>query len=246
MQTRNKRLANYCIMISAAALSLFTFSSCEKVVGEGPVVTETRDEPPFEGLALSVPADAYFTPSATYSIVLEAQQNILDEIETVVSDNILKIRFRHPNVNIRNSERIKVHVSGPQARVLEVHGDGKLEVNGTIEPSTVRFLVSGSGSIDADQVLANSIESVISGSGRLEINAGTANEAEINISGSGFVDMSEVMVKDVDTRISGSGNLKVFSTHTLKAKISGSGTVFYRGNPTISSQISGTGSVVKL
>jgi hypothetical protein len=221
-------------------------ASCEKIVGEGPVVTENRNGPPFEGLSVSVPAETHFTQSPDYSITLQGQQNILDEIETVVSDNILKIRFRHNNVRIRNSEKIVIYITGPTARLLEMNGSGSLEVDGSINPAELRLLVSGSGSIDVDDIQSNTIRTVISGSGRIEVNAGNANEEEITISGSGFVDMSEVLVKDADTRISGSGTMEVYTTHTLEAKISGSGTVFYRGNPTISSQISGSGSVVKM
>jgi hypothetical protein len=221
-------------------------SSCEKIVGEGPVVTETRNEPPFQGLSVSVPAEAYFTQSPDYSITLQAQQNILDEIETVVSDNILKIRFRHTNVRISNSEKIIVHVTGPTATLLELNGSGSLEAEGTLDAAEIRLYVSGSGSIDAENIQANIIKTIVSGSGRIKVNGGTANEEEITISGSGFVDMSEVMVKDADTRISGSGNMEVYTTHTLQAKISGSGTVFYKGSPTISSQISGSGSVKKI
>jgi hypothetical protein len=231
----------FILMISAAI-----FSSCEKIVGEGPVVTETRHEPPFQGLSVSVPAEAYFTQSPGYNITLEAQQNILDEIETIVQDNVLKIRFRHPGVRIRNSEKIIVRVTGPEARVLEMNGSGSLQVDGTINPATLNLYVSGSGNIDVDDIQSNTIKTIISGSGRIGVNSGSANEEEITISGSGFIDMSEVVVKDADTRISGSGTMEVYTTHTLKAKISGSGTVYYKGNPTISSQISGSGSVVRL
>src|ERR1700754_1099816 len=108
-------------LIIALTGFMFVFSSCEKIVGEGPVVDETRNTSPFQGLSVSVPADAYFTQSPDYSVKLQAQQNILDEIETVVSGNILKIRFRHPNVKIRNSEKITIHVTGPTARELELN-----------------------------------------------------------------------------------------------------------------------------
>jgi hypothetical protein len=230
----------------AMTVLIFANISCEKIVGEGPVITEERNTAPFEGLSVSVPSEAHFTRSDDYSITLQAQRNILDEIETTVSGGILKIRFRHPNARIRSHEKIIIHVTGPVARLLELSGSGTLDVDGPIDPAELEINSSGSGSIHVDEVLANKIRVVLSGSGRITVEDGKANEKDVTISGSGFVDLSEVQAKDVSTRISGSGNVEVHATHTLKVRISGSGTVFYKGNPAIDSQISGSGSVVKM
>jgi hypothetical protein len=228
------------------AVLLFIFSSCEKIVGEGPLVTETRTATQFQGLSVSVPADAYFTQSPDYSVTLEAQQNILDEIETVVSDNVLKIRFRHSNVDIRTSQGITIHVTGPTARILEMNGSGNLMITGKIDPTELDVNVSGSGNVDIGEIETNRIEAVISGSGRINVEAGAANSEKITISGSGDADLAEIIVKDAEALISGSGSMKIHATETLKAKISGSGTVYYKGSPDIHSTISGSGSVVKL
>lgn len=234
------------VILTSIAAILF-FAACEKIIGEGPVIMEERNTTAFNGLAINIPADVDYKKSTEYHVTLEAQQNILDEIEAVVSDNILKIRFRHPNVRIKSHEKIFVHITGPDPRLLEVNGSGLLQVEGTIEPAETKLVMSGSGTIEAGEILSNKIEVVMSGSGRIEINTGNANEEKITISGSGFVGMAEVMVKDADTYISGSGNMEVYPTNSLKAKISGSGIVYYRGNPTtISSQVSGSGKVQKL
>ena len=224
---------------------LFATSSCEKIIGEGPVVTETRNTAGFDAIAVSIPADVYFSESTLQNISLEAQQNILDEIETIVIENKLRIRFKDPDTRIRTAERIVVRIAAPDVRNFEMSGSGNLEIIGAIDPPAARFFISGSGNIRADELTTNKIEAVISGSGDIEIREGEANEEKISISGSGSVDMADVIVKDADTHISGSGSMKVYPTHTLKARISGSGTVFYRGDPAISSQISGSGSVVR-
>ena len=237
---KNLSLAGYAIL-------LLVFSSCSKKIdGEGPVVTETRTTTAFEGLAASVDATVYFTQSAVQSITLEAQQNILDEIETVVNNNVLRIRYKHPNTNIRDAERVIIRVTGPVAKFIEQDGSGSMEIEGLIDPTEAQFVVSGSGNIHADRVLTNKMEVILSGSGRIIIDDGEANEEKVTISGSGQVDISELPVNDAETNISGSGSMKVYVTNNLKARISGSGRVYYRGNPTISTQISGSGAVVKL
>ncbi len=234
-------------LVGGCAMLLLVFSSCtKKIVGEGPVVTETRTTSAFEGVATSVDANLYFTQSPDQSITIEAQQNILDEIETVVNNNVLRIRYKHPNTSIRDSERVIIRVTGPVAKFMEQDGSGSLEIEGLIDPTTAQFVVSGSGNIYAEEVTTNRFEAIVSGSGRILIDYGEANEEKVTISGSGQVDISDLRVKDSETNISGSGSMKIYVTNNLKARISGSGTVYYRGNPTISTQISGSGAVVKL
>src|SRR5690349_15470178 len=171
---------NYLSLLAVSATLFFAFSSCtKKLEGEGPVVRETRTTAAFEGLAASVDATVYFTQSADQSITLEAQRNILDEIETVVNNNILRIRYKHPNTSIRHAERVIIRVTGPVARLLEQDGSGNMKIEGLIDPATSQFIVSGSGSIHADEVVTNKLDAVISGSGRIVIDDGAANEEKV-------------------------------------------------------------------
>jgi Putative auto-transporter adhesin, head GIN domain len=233
-------------LLLLAFATLFILPSCEKIIGKGPVVTENRNASAFEKLAVSVDAETHFTQDNSFKLEIDAQQNILDEIETVVINNELKIRFRHPNVRIRNSDRIVIRVSAPQVTSFQVNGSGDMDIVQPNAPASVYFAVSGSGNITADKAGISYVESTISGSGKIIIHGGTPNEEKISISGSGYVDMQDVMVKDANTHISGSGTIKLYATDKLDAHISGSGTVFYKGIPAITSSVSGSGSVVKL
>jgi hypothetical protein len=239
-----KQLKNFRLLVMGAALFLI-LPSCKKIVGEGPLITEPRNVSTFTGIAVSIDADVYFSQVADQSITIDAQRNVLDEIETVAIDNTLRIRYKHPNANVR-SERVVIHITNPELRYVEQDGSGKIDIEGVIDPTVAKIVVSGSGNIHAQQVYSSSIETIISGSGRVNVEDGEANSEKVTISGSGQADLSQVQVKDVESNISGSGSMKVFATQNLKAKISGSGTVFYRGNPNITTQISGSGSVVKM
>ena len=232
-------------LLAIGVLLIVILPGCEKLVGKGPVVTENRTISPFQGLTLGVPANAYFTQAPDYSIELRAQQNILDEIETVIVNDELKIRFRHPGTSVRTHEEITVYVRAPEIRNLEVDGSGNLNVS-PLTSSALRLFISGSGSMHADNIEASTIDASISGSGTMKVNEGNANSETVNISGSAVIDLGGVMVKDADTHISGSGVIKVNASKTLTAHLSGSGTVFYYGTPSVSTSISGSGSVVKL
>src|SRR5687767_8424608 len=86
-------------------LSIISLASCRKVVGEGHAVTETRSTTAFSGIEMGAPADLYYTPGSIFKIEITAQRNILDVIETYVSDNILKIKIKN-SVNIKSHEPV--------------------------------------------------------------------------------------------------------------------------------------------
>lgn len=236
----------HCNALLAFVTFVVVFSSCEKIVGKGPVITENRSTTSFNGLEVDVPAETHFTQDSVFKVELKAQQNILDEMETVVIGNELKIRFRHPNTNIKSHDGITIHISAPDIRNMEIHGSGNLRVSGPFTPANIRLVIEGSGNIIVNDVTTTVIDTKIEGSGSIRVNNGLANETIADIEGSGHIDASSIQVKDADTRISGSGSIRVHATDNLKARISGSGTIFYRGNPRIDSHTSGSGSVVHL
>src|SRR5215213_1386086 len=104
------------IVLSAA---LVLFSSCEKVTGDGPVVTETRNIVNFSGIDLRIAADIYFKQDTTYKVEISAQRNILQVMETYVSGGRLVIKFKN-DVRVRVHDPIMVLVSAPSANSLRI------------------------------------------------------------------------------------------------------------------------------
>jgi hypothetical protein len=233
-------------LLLALCSFVIVFSSCEKIIGKGPVVIDNRSTTSFNSLVIGVPADTYFRQDSVLKVEIHAQQNILDEIESVVINNELRIRFRDINTNVRSHDGITIYVSAPDIRNMELEGSGNLQVTGPFTPANIGLSIEGSGNIKVQDISTTIISTNISGSGDISINNGMANEATLTIEGSGHTDVSNVQVKDANARISGSGTIKVFATQNLKARISGSGTIFYKGTPVINSQTSGSGTVVHL
>ena len=78
------------------AAAAFIYPSCKKVTGEGPVITENRSPGTYDHVSLSIDAEAVYTQSPDYGFKIHGQQNILDEIETIVHKNELKtLQNRH-------------------------------------------------------------------------------------------------------------------------------------------------------
>jgi Protein of unknown function (DUF2807). len=235
----------HCNALLPLVSSLIILTSCEKLVGKGPVVSETRPTAAFNSLQVSVPAETYFTQDSIFKVELQAQQNILDEMETVVIGDELKIRFRH-STRLKSHEGITIRITAPDARNLEIHGSGNMYVSGPFAPANIRLGIEGSGNITVNDVSTSVIGARIEGSGSIQVKNGLANASEARISGSGNINLSQVQVRDADARIDGSGTIRVYATDKLNARISGSGTIYYRGQPAVNSSTSGSGRVVPM
>jgi hypothetical protein len=234
------------IIMSAAAAALFTFSSCKKVVGEGPAQTETRNITGFSGVSASIGGKINYTIDPLYKVEITAQPNILDVIETSKINGHLQIRVRN-GVRIKANEEIIVNISAPTADYLHLSGSGDLVVAGIINAANLDLAISGTGDITVPAVtIIDKIDAVISGSGNISVQAGTARNQELRISGSGKLILDGVAAEKAKTTISGSGDMQVNLSQTLDATISGSGSVYYRGHPLISTTISGSGKVKPL
>lgn len=220
-------------------------ASCEKVVGEGPVVTETRIVTNFSSLDLRMSGNVYFTRDAAYKVEVHAQQNILDKLETYVSNGNLVIKFKN-NARVRTREDVEVIVSGPDLTAVRVSGSGSVTTTNAVTPGSLDLDVSGSGGITLADVTSSYLSTTISGSGNIKILAGAITEEKVKISGSGNTDLSNVAAAKATTITSGSGDIWLQVANDLDVTISGSGSVHYKGNPLIDTHISGSGKVVRM
>lgn len=229
--------------VLAAVAALVVVSSCEKISGEGPLMTETRQVSGFTGVSAGIPGRILYTIDTLYKLELTAQQNILDVIETYKENGHLTIRVRH-GVRLREHEDITIHISAPLADFLQLSGSGNLNVSGRVQGSQLETRISGSGSITvAEASISGMLKADISGSGDIRVQSGAAREEDLRISGSGKIVLDGLTAETAVSRISGSGDIYLKLSQSLDASISGSGSVYYRGNPLVTTHISGSGRV---
>lgn len=233
------------LMLGILSMFVLTMSCKKKITGEGPTVTQTRSFGSFTKVALNVPAILQVSQEPGYKLQIDAQQNILDIIQTSVNGDELTIYFNWDK-RLGSHDKILMRVSAPLYRGLSISGTGDINANSQLQTTGLRLNISGSGSIMiADAVVDGTLESAISGSGNIQVNTGTANAGNFTISGNGSHNMLGFTVKNAAAHISGSGNVKIGVTDALEAHISGSGSVYYNGNPTVDAHVSGSGKVKK-
>jgi hypothetical protein len=226
------------------AAAIIIFPSCRKVIGEGPLVTETRAVANFTGISSEMSGSVYVTIGPAYKVEITAQRNILDVMNTNVANGVLHIDFKD-NVRVRAHEDITVNISAPSGDYFRLSGSGNMDVNGDVAANSLKLTLSGSGNIAVQKaVIVYKIDAEVSGSGNITIVNGSAINEDLDISGSGNIQLAGVAAQKTVTHISGSGDVKAVVSQSLDVYISGSGSIYYHGNPIISTQISGSGRVI--
>ncbi len=231
---------NRIFLAVACLLVATTFTACEPIRADGPMVTEQRTVSNFSGIDLHISADVQFRQAPEYKVEVRAQDEVQEVLETYVSDNKLVVKYA-PNKRVWRNDGITVVVSAPELSNLRVRGSGNIVTAGPVTTNSLELDVSGSGDITLAQLTATNLDANVSGSGDLKVLAGTAVNENLRVSASGSIDVSGITAKTAYARTSGSGNTRLTATEKLDVTISGSGNVWYSGNPVVNASMSGSG-----
>jgi hypothetical protein len=224
-------------------MAMIVFTSCEKIVGEGGLVNETRTLGNFTGIESEISGDVVYVQGSEYKVELTAQQNILNVMETPVINNKLVVRFKR-GVRVKSHETITIKVTAPSISSIGSSGSGNVTVLCPLTANDLSFRLSGSGNLNLSTIDCSHLEVNISGSGNVSIAGGNATTENFKISGNGNIDAQNVQAKSAITTTSGSGSIRLRVAETLDVTISGSGSVYYWGTPAVTTNISGSGKVV--
>ncbi len=214
------------------------------VTGSGNVTHDTRSLAGWSAVDLSCPGTLELAIGENQGIQIEAEENILPLIETLVRDDRLTIRFTPGMDSIHPTQPIRFRAATPGIDAMSVSGAGTIRAP-HIEREALTLDVSGAGTINVDSTSVGRVETRISGSGGVSIR-GNADEQEIRISGSGNLDARDLTSQTARVTISGSGNAMVHVEREIDGRISGSGSIVYGGQPATSIRTSGSGRAVQM
>lgn len=207
------------------------------------VTNQTRDVSGFSSLASSGPFQVHVKLDGTESLKLTADDELINDIETVVEKQTLTIRFKKEARRIRQLTKADVYITAKTLKALVNSGSGSIKVDGTINSDDFSAVLSGSGNM-AFNVKTQKLNTVISGSGSVDM-SGTADEAKVVVSGSGEFHAKQLNTQNTSAVVTGSGNVYVAANKSIDAKIVGSGQVIYSGTASVNSKTLGSGRVVK-
>jgi hypothetical protein len=227
------------IALAAPAL-LVAGASLAGVRGSGNLRTEARDVPAFDAVWVSAGIHAAVSVGPRKPIQIEADDNILELIETTVRDGVLQIGFKR-NANISSSHDVHVSIQAP-----DLHGVGASagsEIRGQLaRGDEVELDASGGGQVHVRGVEAGELR--ISGSGGAVIEVqGRADRASIEMSGGTQVKGADLAVKDVRVDGSGGSEAEVRASGQIRGHLSGGSELHVKGNASSRVATSGGSSV---
>ncbi len=207
-----------------AAILLF---GCAHVTGSGHLKTEERTVKPFTALSVGGGFEVRVHRGSPQKVVVKADDNLLDRIETKVEDGRLEVELkRNTNVSLATLE---VDVTVPELTAIETSGGVKLEGDGP-KGKSCKLEHSGGTEVHLKDVACDALQLEASGGANVSL-SGAARRFELDASGG--VDLATAALKVSDAKLSASGGVsgEVAVSETLDADFSGGVNIKIKGHP---------------
>ena len=232
-------LACLALLAPASAFALFGTT----LQPSGKVVTETREARDFTGVSVSLPGTVVVRQGTPASVSVEADDNLIPEIETAVERGTLKIRFKR-SLSISGRATLRLLVVAPAIRSLAVAGSGDI-LSEALSAESLDVNVSGSGDVKVAKLEVGALSTSFAGSGDVRV-AGKAASVTVTIAGSGDVKAERLETSRAKVSITGSGDVTLWVRDSLDVSTIGSGDVRYHGDPAVTKSSIGSGTVKRL
>ncbi|MGD2156486.1 MAG: head GIN domain-containing protein [Anaerolineales bacterium] len=238
--------------------------SSRTVRGSGTLDEEERPVSDFTEVELAMQGILNIELGERVSLRIEAEDNLLEHIETQVRAGRLTIDSER-GVTLRNSMPIRYQLTVTELDTLVISSSGDIlapdleaehfSVNisssgdlsmGDLICDSFNANISSSGDLMMGDLQADTLDVRLSSSGGLSIAGGSVQRQEISISSSGEYIAKNLESAEARVRISSSGAVTIWVRDDLEADISSSGDVFYIGDPEVDTTTSSSGDVIQI
>jgi hypothetical protein len=227
------------------AIFTLILSGCSKnpYGGSGHVITEERHPGNFTDVTVDGPFIVYLEEAANTQVAVNAEDNLMQFIETYISGTTLHIKLKK-NVQLHFFKDIKIYLKSPVYHTVNYSGNGFVQSIDTLH--TDHFFCTINGVNNATlAIVTPKLEIALNGNGHIDLSGSTDNYI-CNIKEDGAIGGLNLTCADASIDIDGSGKQTLSVSRKLDVSIQGSGNVGYRGDPSVNSDIQGSGAVIKL
>lgn len=235
-----KKLAMVALSLMLGVVTLAS-SACmfgRGVDGNGNVKKETRSVSSFDAIKIGGAFEVHLSQGSSEGLVVEADENLLDIIESEVRGGTLVIDTKE---DIRDADELNLYITFKDLEKMNLSGAVELKSDGKLKFDDLTIDGSGASEISLE-LEANRLECDFSGASEIELE-GKAKYCSIDNSGASELNAYDFVVGEYNIEISGAGDAKIHCTDVLKASISGAASIRYQGDPKVDSRVSGAGSI---
>lgn len=217
--------------------------SCRFRSGSGDIVTSNRDPGNFSGVSAGGGFEVEIKQGSPSSVMVEADDNLVEDVETMVEGGKLKIRMRD-HINVRNAH-LKVFITAPSITSLQSSASADINVVGNLEAGeTIRVNASSGSSISAT-LDAPRVEADASSGAEIDLGGRTRNFDAQSSSGAS-VNARDLLSESTKASTSSGASVEVHASVQLEARASSGGTVKYRGPASVVKKESSGGNIEKV
>jgi hypothetical protein len=237
--------------LSILIIASFMLSACSLpfiniVRGSGNLTTESRQVSGFNAVRLDGAGKLVVTQGETESLTIEAEDNIISDLESTVQGNMLVLGFQDNfwRKTIIPTRAITYTLTVKDLNKITFNGAGDLEMD-ELDTDSVAITINGAGQASINNLIADSVTVQISGTGNVQL-AGEVNQSRVNIDGAGNVQAGDLKSANTMVIVNGVGNGTIWATQSLDVTINGGGTLGYYGAPNLTQNINGAGNINNL
>lgn len=214
-----------------------------RIAGSGQIETETRQISGVNGVSINYPADVTLVQGTEESIVIEADDNLLPQLQTEERNGVLVVESnaRNWSERVRPTQPVKITITLANFELIDISSAADVTM-AELETATLNVDVSGAGNVTIGNLSAEEFTADLSGAGDMEV-SGSATNVGLSISGAGSFDGEGFQTQTAVIDISGFGDASLRVSDELKVEISGAGSVDYYGSPVVHQDVSGLGDV---
>ena len=217
-------------------------STAEMLTGSGDLVTREESVSNFSRVQAGHSFQIEIARSAAYSVVVTADNNIIDRVEVSKNGDRLVLDLEG-GLNVRNAT-LRATITMPQLTGLDISGASRVEVTDFRSSDDLVVALSGVSRLDGD-IGAGDVSFTLSGASRLELE-GSAKDIRLDVGGASNVDLKDFPVDDARVKLSGASHATLDVRKTLgPADLSGASSLVYHGDPSIKDLNASGGSTIR-
>jgi hypothetical protein len=224
-------------------VSLCLLQSCEVKRGSGNIEKQERKTGEFSKVDVGGSIEVIIRRGDRSKVTVEADDNILEDIETSVSGGELTIEFGD-RVSV-STAHVKVYVETPGLTGINASASSSVSVEGVLSSDKkIHFEASSSANIQAE-IDAPAAELDASSSGKIVLK-GRTKDLRAEASSAGSIEAAELLSENARAEASSGASIQIHASLKLDAEANSGGSVSYRGEPTLTKEENSGGSVSKL
>ena len=187
---------------------------------------ENRELSGFERIEQYGSLDVEYMQADSFSVRVNAPDNVLDQVETRVEGNKLIIRMNNTGniVDFNSTDGVTVYVTSPDFLGVMLKGSGNFECKHLLDTDNLDIELRGSGDVEFDNVICDHIGVALVGSGDVEVKKVKTLQSMVELIGSGDIKMKFEDSGRVEARLMGSGDIALSGqVQSLREDVRGSG-----------------------